>query len=73
VYNWNMRELTNIFQGVTLSRADDYTKPMQICKLFVHEAQRVFSDRMVNEADQDKYLEALKEVTKKELHGEDQN
>jgi dynein heavy chain len=72
VYNWNMRELTNIFQGVTMSRADDYTKPMQICKLFLHEAQRVFSDRMVNEEDQTKYQDALKEVTKKFLHSEDQ-
>jgi dynein heavy chain len=72
VYNWNMRELTNIFQGVTLSKADDYTKPMQMCKLFVHEAQRVFSDRMVNEEDQLKYQDCLKEVTKKWLHSEDQ-
>ena len=49
VYNWNMRELTNIFQGMTLSSQNDYTNPLLLLRLFVHEACRVIQDRMISE------------------------
>jgi len=44
-YNWNMRELTNIFQGMTLSRGAYYERPADIVKLWCHECARVFQDK----------------------------
>lgn len=48
-YNWNMRELTNIFQGLTLARPDHYATPLSLLRLWVHECERVFGDRLVTE------------------------
>merc|ERR1719162_301579 len=73
VYNWNMRELANIFQGLCLATADNYPKPIDLCRLWLHESYRVFSDRMVSEADFDKFSALVKEVTHKEMHNEDQD
>jgi dynein heavy chain len=67
VYNWNMRELSNVFQGLCLSEGEFYTKPVDICRLWLHECYRVFSDRMVNEEDVTKFTGILQEVTKKEM------
>ena len=51
MYNWNMRELTNIFQGCCLAKPDYYIKPITLAQLFVHETQRVYSDRLVSEGE----------------------
>ena len=47
MYNWNMRELTNIFQGCCHAKGDYYIKPVMLARLFVHEAQRVYADRLL--------------------------
>lgn len=73
VYNWNMRELTNIYQGLCLAGAEDYPKPMNMIRLWLHESYRVFSDRMVDDVDFNKFTDLIKEVTNKELHSEDQD
>ena len=46
-YNWNMRELSNIVQGLCRADADSYTEPLQLVRLWYHECNRVFKDRMV--------------------------
>ena len=65
VYNWNMRELSNIYQGLTLARAEFYPKPITYMRLWIHECYRVFSDRMVSEEDQGKFHDLLKDMTDK--------
>ena len=70
MYNWNMRELANVFQGVTLSRADMYPQSIKLLRLWVHETLRVFSDRMVDEKDTAKFdskLRAIAKVTFKDV------
>jgi len=49
VYNWNMRELSNVFQGLCSARSDFYPKPTTFVRLWTHEVRRVFCDRMVEE------------------------
>jgi len=65
-YQWNLRELSNIAQGLT--RADPqrgFDVPAVCARLFVHEVERVFLDRMVSNADADRFEEIRKRVTKK--------
>ena len=64
-YNWNMRELSNIFQGVCLARAEFYPQPEKMVRLWMHECLRVFQDRMVTESDIERFTELLFEQTKK--------
>jgi len=67
MYNWNMRELSSIFQGCCLSSNSYYQKPAWLIRLFVHEAQRVFSDRLVSEKEIDVFNACFEEVNKKYL------
>lgn len=67
MYNWNMRELTNIFQGCCHARPEYYIKPVTMARLFVHETQRVYSDRLVSE-DEIKIFDGMfREVAKKTI------
>jgi dynein heavy chain, axonemal len=63
-YNWNMRELTNIFQGLTLARAEYYMQPLSLIRLWVHECERVFQDRLISEGEIDVFKEGLMVVGK---------
>lgn len=66
-YNWNMRELSNIFQGLCLCKEEFYNKPHELVRLFVHEAERVISDRLINEKDISDYATMLGDIVKKEI------
>ena len=72
-YNWNMRELANIFQGLCQARSDFFPQPMKVLRLWVHEAQRVFGDRLVDATDMAKFDAKLKLVTKAVMKDVDQD
>jgi len=72
MYNWNMRELANVFQGVTLSRAEFFPTPIKFIRLWVHETLRVFSDRLVDDKDTAKFDAKLRLVSKAILKDFDQ-
>jgi dynein heavy chain len=64
MYNWNMRELANVFQGLTLARSEMYPLPVKMVRLWIHEAFRVFSDRMVDLGDYNKFDAKIRVVAK---------
>ena len=65
MYNWNMRELTNIFQGCCLAKGDYYIKPTMLIRLFIHECQRVYSDRLLSEEEVETFNEMFRDIVKK--------
>lgn len=67
MYNWNMRELTNIFQGCCHASPEYYIKPVTMARLFVHETQRVYSDRLVSEDEVNVFDGIFREVVKKTI------
>jgi dynein heavy chain len=69
VYNWNMRELSNIFQGICLARPEFYPNQNKVVRLWLHEASRVFGDRLVSESDQDRFNELITEASKRNFEG----
>mmetsp|Transcript_25005 Transcript_25005/g.85566 ORF Transcript_25005/g.85566 Transcript_25005/m.85566 type:complete len:4525 (+) Transcript_25005:136-13710(+) len=64
-YQWNLRELSNVTQGICRTLADYYTNPVNVVRLWIHEVERVFQDRMVNETDVTKFAEMRETVTRK--------
>uniref|UniRef100_H3HCG5 AAA+ ATPase domain-containing protein n=1 Tax=Phytophthora ramorum TaxID=164328 RepID=H3HCG5_PHYRM len=72
VYNWNMRELSNIFQGLTRSKGEFFPTGYSFTRLWVHESTRVFCDRLINDEDIAKFGDRIREVTKKLLPDLDQ-
>jgi dynein heavy chain len=47
-YNWSLRELTNIFQGICMMRNGEYNNAMDVTRIWIHEFGRVISDRFFN-------------------------
>lgn len=64
VYNWNMREYANIFQGICRSNAEAISTPLDMCRLWMHECRRVFSDRLVDETDRSRFNDIMVDVSK---------
>ncbi|TYZ65632.1 hypothetical protein PybrP1_006817 [[Pythium] brassicae (nom. inval.)] len=67
VYNWNMRELSNVFQGLTRSKGDFFPTAAHFARLWVHECTRVFCDRLINDDDIIKFNDRIREIAKKTL------
>lgn len=67
-YNWSLRELTNIFQGICLMKNGDYNSFVDVVKLWIHEFARVVSDRFFTIPELDVYNNLLREVMKKQLN-----
>jgi len=66
-YNWSLRELTNIFQGICLMKDNDYSSFTDVVKIWVHEFARVMSDRFFTTPELDVYDGLLRDVMKKQL------
>ncbi|KDO31249.1 hypothetical protein SPRG_03866 [Saprolegnia parasitica CBS 223.65] len=73
VYNWNMRELSNVVQGLTRSKGEFYPTVESFARLWIHETTRVFCDRMINNEDVDKFTDRMREISKKFLPDVDQD
>jgi dynein heavy chain, axonemal len=54
-YQFNLREISNITQGLCRMLKEYYREPLKVARLWVHECERVFRDRMVNESDMGKF------------------
>mmetsp|Transcript_39360 Transcript_39360/g.37802 ORF Transcript_39360/g.37802 Transcript_39360/m.37802 type:complete len:502 (+) Transcript_39360:2293-3798(+) len=50
-YIFNLRDLSRVYEGLTLSTIDKITSKEQMVRLWRNECMRVFSDRLVNEKD----------------------
>ena len=50
-YIFNLRDLSRVYEGLTLMTIDKITNKDQFVRLWRNECMRVFSDRLINEAD----------------------
>uniref|UniRef100_A0A670JPV6 Dynein axonemal heavy chain 9 n=1 Tax=Podarcis muralis TaxID=64176 RepID=A0A670JPV6_PODMU len=50
-YNFNLRDLSNVFQGILFSTPECLKAPHDLVKLYLHESSRVYRDKMVDEKD----------------------
>ncbi|XP_040845777.1 dynein heavy chain 17, axonemal isoform X2 [Ochotona curzoniae] len=64
-YVFNLRDLSNIFQGLLFSTAEVLKMPLDLVRLWLHEAERVYGDKMVDEKDQDTLRRVTMASTKK--------
>jgi dynein heavy chain len=69
MYNWNMRELTNIFQGCCLAKGDYYINPVMLARLYAHESHRVYADRLVTEDEVEIFHGIFDDIVKSGLVG----
>ncbi|KAK2516284.1 hypothetical protein Q9233_013810 [Columba guinea] len=50
-YIFNLRDFSNIFQGLLFSTPECLQHPQDLVKLYLHESNRVYRDKMVEEKD----------------------
>jgi dynein heavy chain len=66
-YNWSLRELTNIFQGLCMMKMGNYNTYSEVVRLWLHEFNRVISDRFFTLPEFEVYENLVREVMKKQL------
>jgi dynein heavy chain len=47
-YTFNLRDISKIFQGVCAADKKEVVAPENLFRLWIHENDRVFGDRMIN-------------------------
>ncbi|NXX93579.1 DYH9 protein, partial [Centropus bengalensis] len=64
-YVFNLRDFSNIFQGLLFATPECLKQPQDLVKLYLHEANRVYRDKMVEEKDYNTFDKIQLEVVKK--------
>ena len=50
-YEFNIRHITGVFQGILMSTIEKFKEPEKMAKLWIHECERVYGDRLVSVKD----------------------
>ena len=61
-YTFNLRDISKVFQGLLMIRPRKCSDSEVFCRLWVHECQRIFYDRLINEDDQLWFLKQMTEL-----------
>ncbi|KAL8567586.1 hypothetical protein ACOMHN_054399 [Nucella lapillus] len=64
-YNFNLRDLSNIFQGMLFAGAECAKNGNELVRLWMHEAERVYRDKLVDRDDGQLFDKLIKEIIKK--------
>uniref|UniRef100_A0A8C6JKW0 Dynein axonemal heavy chain 17 n=1 Tax=Melopsittacus undulatus TaxID=13146 RepID=A0A8C6JKW0_MELUD len=64
-YVFNLRDFSNIFQGLLFSTPECLKQPQDLVKLYLHESNRVYRDKMVEERDYGTFDKIQLEMVKK--------
>uniref|UniRef100_A0A8C2C2Q0 AAA+ ATPase domain-containing protein n=1 Tax=Cyprinus carpio TaxID=7962 RepID=A0A8C2C2Q0_CYPCA len=71
-YIFNLRDLSNIFQGILFCTSECLKTPQDLVKIYLHESNRVYRDKMVEDKDFDIFDKLQSETVKKFYEGGDQ-
>jgi dynein heavy chain, axonemal len=64
-YTYNLRDVSKVFQGLSIANPKAIKKEEELIKLWAHECLRVFQDRLINVQDRDVFTDILKQMMKK--------
>ena len=66
-YTFNLRDISKVFQGILMVRPRKCSASDTFCKLWVHETQRIFYDRLINQDDQLWFQKLIVELCSRHL------
>ncbi|KAJ4427781.1 hypothetical protein ANN_25434 [Periplaneta americana] len=64
-YIFNLRDFSNIFQGLLFSTNECLPQPTDLVRLWMHESQRVYGDKLTDEKDIEAYHKIQNDIVKK--------
>ena len=69
-YLYNLRDVSKVFQGISKTNSEAILFPIDMIKLWIHECQRVFQDRLISLEDREYFNEVLKSAVKTHFNRE---
>lgn len=72
-YIFNLRDLSNIFQGLLFSTSDCLATPVDFIRLWLHESHRVYGDKLTDEKDIDSFTKMQTDIVKKSFEDIDES
>jgi len=66
-YIFNLRELSNCFQGLLFSGNECLQSSVDLIRLWMHETQRVYGDKLTDEKDIESFLKLQLDILKKNV------
>uniref|UniRef100_A0A3Q1K2D2 Dynein axonemal heavy chain 11 n=1 Tax=Anabas testudineus TaxID=64144 RepID=A0A3Q1K2D2_ANATE len=72
-YIFNLRDLSNIFQGILFALPECIRYPMELVHLWLHESSRVYSDKLMEEKDVELFNKILLDTGKRYFEGIDES
>ncbi|XP_053593671.1 dynein beta chain, ciliary [Microplitis demolitor] len=72
-YVFNLRDLSNLFQGYLFANGDTIPNSTEAIRLYVHEASRVYCDKLVNFEDKSGFEILIHETLKKNINDLDES
>uniref|UniRef100_A0A8C4N1J5 Dynein axonemal heavy chain 11 n=1 Tax=Equus asinus asinus TaxID=83772 RepID=A0A8C4N1J5_EQUAS len=70
-YLFNLRDLSNIFQGILFASPECLKGPSDLIRLWLHESSRVYGDKLIDTKDCDLFQKKLLETAYKYFEGVD--
>lgn len=64
-YEFNIRHISNIFSGILQTQPNNFSDTEKVIKLWFHESERIYADRLVEAAHIKAYTESALDVVKK--------
>ncbi|CAF1257617.1 unnamed protein product, partial [Didymodactylos carnosus] len=71
-YIFNLRDLSNIFQGILFTTGESIKTTQDLIRLYVHEAERVYGDKLVSIDDIDSFQKIFRDTVKKNFQDVDE-
>ncbi|KAG7310430.1 hypothetical protein JYU34_003208 [Plutella xylostella] len=71
-YIFNLRDLSNIFQGLLFSTNECLENPSDLIRLWLHETHRVYGDKLTEDKDIDAFLKMQVDLCKKNFEDIDE-
>ncbi|XP_018585062.2 dynein heavy chain 11, axonemal [Scleropages formosus] len=72
-YIFNLRDLSNIFQGILFGLPECLRYPIDLVHLWLHESSRVYSDKLMEEKDVELFNKILLDTGKRYFEGIDES
>ena len=66
-YEFNIRHLSSIFQGILMAQPQELNDPAKLAMLWLHESERVYADRLVSGSDVERFKVLAQNQIKKKL------
>ena len=64
-YEFSIRHLANIFQGLLIAQPAQFPDPEKVVKLWIHESERIYGDRLVSKEHFELYKSLMGDLVKK--------